>query len=120
MIGQSLFIGGSQQTISSIKLVLLYIYIHIHTHTYICIILFSNFTIILISSNPLLQKGTEGFDEPQQKSGVSAVRGTPGEVHSGTVQDMAEEEGDEVGENADSAPGTPAKPGILTQLARLV
>lgn len=33
---------------------------------------------------------------------------------------MGEEEGDEVGENADSDTGTPVKPGILTRLARLV
>ncbi|XP_044038793.1 membrane-anchored junction protein isoform X2 [Siniperca chuatsi] len=63
------------------------------------------------------KKGTKRFDEPQQKSGVNTVRGsgTPGEVHPGTTQDMRE--GDEEGDNADSVPGTPVKPGILTRLA---
>lgn len=77
---------------------------------------------ILISSNPLPQKGTKVFDGLKHKSGVNTVRGggTPGEVHPGTVQAMGEEEGDEEGHNADSAPGTPVRPGFLTRLARLV
>lgn len=72
---------------------------------------------ILISSNPLPQKGTKVFDGLKHKSGVNTVRGagTPG-----TVQAMGEEEGDEEGHNADSAPGTPVRPGFLTRLARLV
>ncbi|KAI3376521.1 hypothetical protein L3Q82_016976, partial [Scortum barcoo] len=68
------------------------------------------------------KKGTEGLDEPQQTPGLGVVAGsgTPSEVHSGITQDMGEVEGDVVGEHADSAPGTPVRPGILTRLARLV
>lgn len=82
----------------------------------------SVFTIILISCNPLPQKGTKGFDGHQQKSCFSAVRGsgTPSEMQLGTIHDMGEEEADEEGEHADSVPKSPAKPGILTRLARLV
>lgn len=73
------------------------------------------------SFNPLPQKGTNGFDE-QQKSGFSTVRGsgTPSQMQPGTINDMGEEEPDEEGEDADSAPRSPVKPGILTRLARLV
>ncbi|KAK9524614.1 hypothetical protein VZT92_016992 [Zoarces viviparus] len=62
------------------------------------------------------KKGTRGFDEPRQKSGVHTVRGsgTPGEVHSGSKQHMGEEECDEEGE---SDPGTPVRPGMLSRLA---
>ncbi|XP_074479154.1 uncharacterized protein majin isoform X2 [Sebastes fasciatus] len=65
------------------------------------------------------KKASRGFKEPQQKSGVNTVResGTPSEVHPGTTQHMGEEEEEEEGENADSVPGTPVRPGILTRLA---
>ncbi|XP_045920198.1 membrane-anchored junction protein [Micropterus dolomieu] len=63
------------------------------------------------------KKGTKRFEEPQQTSGVSTGSGTSGEVHSGTTQDMGEEEGDEEGDNAESVSGTPVEPGILTRLA---
>ncbi|XP_035861633.1 membrane-anchored junction protein isoform X3 [Sander lucioperca] len=60
------------------------------------------------------KKGSKGFYEPQQKSGVNTVRGswTAGEVHPGTIQNMGEEERDEKEENADSG-----ALGILTRLA---
>ncbi|XP_049424169.1 uncharacterized protein LOC125883727 isoform X2 [Epinephelus fuscoguttatus] len=68
------------------------------------------------------KKSTRGFNEPQEKSSASTVivSGTPGKVHPGTTEhDMREEEeGDEEEENADSVPGTPLRPGILTRLAR--
>ncbi|XP_068569989.1 membrane-anchored junction protein isoform X3 [Cebidichthys violaceus] len=62
------------------------------------------------------KKGSRGFDEPQQKSGVNTVRGsgTPDEVHSGSVQHMGEEERDE---EEESDPGTPVRPGMLSRLA---
>ncbi|XP_034413465.1 membrane-anchored junction protein isoform X6 [Cyclopterus lumpus] len=62
-------------------------------------------------------KGSKGFDEPRQKSSVNTVRGSgaPGEVHSGSIQHIGEEERDE--EEIDSASGTPARPGMLRRLA---
>uniref|UniRef100_UPI0037E82C0B uncharacterized protein n=1 Tax=Semicossyphus pulcher TaxID=241346 RepID=UPI0037E82C0B len=62
------------------------------------------------------------FVEPQQKSDVNTLRGsgTPGEAHSGKIQEMDQEEDDEEGDNADSVLGTPVRPGILSQLARHV
>ncbi|XP_037614313.1 membrane-anchored junction protein isoform X4 [Sebastes umbrosus] len=68
------------------------------------------------------KKAFRGFEEPQQKYGVNTVggSGTPGEVHPGTTQHMGEEEEEEEGENADSVPGTPVRPGILTRLASYI
>ncbi|XP_039996903.1 membrane-anchored junction protein isoform X2 [Xiphias gladius] len=59
------------------------------------------------------KEGTNGFDQPQLKSGVNDISGSgnPGEVQPGTIQDMGEEEG----ENSDS--GSPVRSGILTRLA---
>ncbi|KAL3046551.1 hypothetical protein OYC64_004523 [Pagothenia borchgrevinki] len=55
-------------------------------------------------------------DAPQQKPGVT-VRGsgTPGEVHSGTIEPMEEDE--EEDEDEESHPGTPERAGILSRLA---
>ncbi|XP_029310906.1 membrane-anchored junction protein isoform X1 [Cottoperca gobio] len=57
-------------------------------------------------------------DEAQQKAGVNTVKGsgTPGEVHPGTMQPVGEEEA----ECADSVPGTPVRPWVLTRLASRV
>ncbi|XP_042256772.1 membrane-anchored junction protein isoform X2 [Thunnus maccoyii] len=69
------------------------------------------------------KKGTKGFAEPQEESGVNTFRGSSGEVPPGTTEDMEEEEeeeeeeGDEEGENVDSVPRSPGRPGILTRLA---
>ncbi|XP_056298551.1 uncharacterized protein LOC130211664 isoform X7 [Pseudoliparis swirei] len=62
-------------------------------------------------------KGSKKFAEPRQKSGVNTIRGSgaPGEVHSGSMQHMGEEERDE--EEIDSVSGTPVRPGMLRRLA---
>ncbi|XP_056298546.1 membrane-anchored junction protein isoform X2 [Pseudoliparis swirei] len=64
-------------------------------------------------------KGSKKFAEPRQKSGVNTIRGSgaPGEVHSGSMQHMGEEERDE--EEIDSVSGTPVRPGMLRRLARI-
>ncbi|KAK1890511.1 Membrane-anchored junction protein [Dissostichus eleginoides] len=56
-------------------------------------------------------------DAPQQKQGVTVKgSGTPGEVHSGTIEPMEEDEE----EDEESDPGTPERPGILSRLASYV
>ncbi|XP_059211027.1 membrane-anchored junction protein isoform X1 [Centropristis striata] len=72
------------------------------------------------------KKGSKGFDELRQKSGVIPIRGseTPSEVHPGSIQHMGEEveeveeeEEEEEEEDADLVPEEPVKPGILVRLA---
>ncbi|XP_042367769.1 membrane-anchored junction protein [Plectropomus leopardus] len=65
------------------------------------------------------EDGSKVFDKPEQESGVNTLTesGTSGEVHSGIIQDMGEEEEGDEEEDADSVPGTPVRPGILTRLA---
>ncbi|KAK1890493.1 Membrane-anchored junction protein [Dissostichus eleginoides] len=56
-------------------------------------------------------------DAPQQKPGVTVKgSGTPGEVHSGTIEPMEEDEE----EDEESDPGTPERAGILSRLASYV
>ncbi|KAM6959875.1 uncharacterized protein majin isoform 2-T2 [Tautogolabrus adspersus] len=69
------------------------------------------------------KKGTKGFVEPQQKSGVSPDRGkgTPGEMHPASTQAvMTQDEEEEEREDSDSEPGTPERRGILTRMASFV
>ena len=75
----------------------------------------------------------------QKESGVNSPRGSSQDVPPGTTEDMKEEEEDNEEEeddeddeddeeeesdedegDVDSVPGSPDKPGILSQLARLV
>lgn len=75
-----------------------------------------------VSFNRLPQEGAYGFDDQRQASGFSTVSesGTPSQMRHGTINDMDEGAPDEEGDDADSVPKPPAKPGILTRLARLV
>nr|XP_020465821.1 membrane-anchored junction protein [Monopterus albus]XP_020465823.1 membrane-anchored junction protein [Monopterus albus] len=63
------------------------------------------------------KKRIHRFNKPNLHSGVRDSE-SPGKVHPGTTWDgEEEEEGGEEGEDVDSAPGIPVRPGILTRLA---